>query len=284
MRIVIGILFLLSILPAGLPAATAPPARIVSLGPVITEMIYLLEADERLIADTAYCLSPEDARHKTKIGTVIQFNVEKIVSLSPDLVLASPLARERQLKLLQKLGIPVRQVENPETFDKMCSMMISLGRLLDKIEKARSIVAKARREVAAIVEKTADLPRRKVFMQIGLKPLHTSPQNTFIHEYIEFAGGINVAADAATGNYSREKVLEKNPDVILIATMGSSKAGAKKEKKTWRSYSSLSAAANGRIYILDPEIICGPTPVSFVEGLKEIARLIHPELKVRNSP
>ena len=276
--LLIPVLALLLLLASPLPGRSAPPQRVVSLGPIITETIYLLEAGDRLIADTSYCNVPEAARHKTKIGTVIQVNVEKIVSLAPDLVLASPLARQQQLALLRKMDIRVVQVENPATFDKMCQMMLEIGRLLGAEDRARTIVAGARQEVAAITEQVAGLPRRKVFIQIGVKPLHTSPKNTFIHEYIEFAGGINVAADAVTGNYSREMVLEKNPDVILIATMGSSKAGARKEKETWMNYSALKAVQNQRIYILDPEIVCSPTAVSFVQGLREITGLIHPEL------
>ncbi|MFP4445405.1 MAG: ABC transporter substrate-binding protein [Desulfosudaceae bacterium] len=269
---------LVLLLASPLPGRSAPPQRVVSLGPIITETIYLLEADDRLIANTSYCNVPAAARHKTKIGTVIQFNVEKIVSLDPDLVLASPLARQQQLALLKKMGIRVVQVENPATFDRMCQMMLEIGRLLGTGEKAGAIVDRARQEVTAITEQVSRLPRRKVFIQIGIKPLHTSPKNTFIHEYIEFAGGINVAADAATGNYSREMVLEKNPDVILIATMGSSKAGARTEKDTWMNYPALEAVRHNRVHILDPEIVCSPTAVSFVQGLREIAGLIHPEL------
>ncbi|MFO8049667.1 MAG: helical backbone metal receptor [Desulfosudaceae bacterium] len=260
------------------------PQRVVSLGPIITETIYLLEAEDRLIANTSYCKVPEAARHKTKVGTVIQFNVEKIVSLEPDLVLASPLARRQQLTLLEKMGIRVIQVENPETFDKMCQMMLDIGRLLGAEEKARAIVSRSRREAKLVRDRVTDLPRKKVFIQIGLKPLHTAPENTFIHEYIQFSGGINVAADSVTGNYSREKVLEKNPDVILIATMGSSQAGAQKEKHTWMNYPALTAVKNNQVHVLDPEIICSPTAVSFVQGLREIAGLIHPQIETEPAP
>lgn len=257
--------------------AAAPPQRIISLGPVITEMIYLLGADDRLIADTTYCNVPEAAKSKPKIGSIIQADVEKIISLAPDIVLANPLASERQLDLLRHMGIRVEQFENPATFDKICNMMAALGELVGKEEKAQAIIAESKATVNNIIRRTSRLKPRKVFIQIGFNPLHTSPKETFINEYITFAGGINVAADEKSGNYSREKVLENNPDVILIATMGSDRSGAEKEKKTWMSYQALEAAQNGEIHVLDPEILCSPTPVSFAEALAYIVPLIHPE-------
>lgn len=275
----INLILIISVFFALGPTAHArTPSRVISLGPIITEMIYLLSADDLLIANTSYCNVPEAAKHKPKIGSLIQMNVEKILTLEPDVVLASPLASQQQLQVLKNMGISVVQFQNPETFAKMCAMMAQLGELLGKADRARQIIDAAEKEVDTVITATSALPRKTVFIQIGLRPLHTSPKGTFIHEYIEFAGGINVAADATSGNYSREVVLEKNPDIIFIATMGSSKSGAKKEKKTWESYPSLTATKNQTIYILDPEAICSPTPVSFAETLKDIVPLIHPEI------
>jgi len=276
-RFALSLFFIWAVSMGMAPARADFPRRVISLGPVITEMIYLLEADDRLIADTVYCNEPEDARTKTRIGSVMQVDVEKIISLAPDIVLANPLAREKQLDMLRRMGLRVVQFENPATFEKICNMMDTLGRLLGKEEKARAVITDARDAVNAIVRHTSRLAPRKVFIQIGLNPLHTSPEGTFINEYITFAGGVNVAAGEKSGNYSREKVLENDPDVILIATMGSDKAGAEKEKETWLSYPSLNAARTGEIYVLNPDIICSPTPVSFVKALRDIVRLIHPD-------
>lgn len=276
---VTSLIVLLGIILIPTAVAAAAPQRIVSLGPLITEMIYLLGADDRLIANTTYCNIPDDAQTKIKIGSLIQADVEKIISLDPDIVIANPLAKENQLKLMRRLGIRVEQYENPATFEKICNMMKTLGSLLGKEAKAQAIIAQARTKVNETIDRTSRLAPRKVFIQIGFNPLHTSPKDTFINEYITFSGGINVAANEKSGNYSREKVLENNPDVILIATMGSDKTGAEKEKKKWMGYHALKAAKNNEIYVLDPEIICSPTPVSFAEALAYIVPLIHPELR-----
>jgi iron complex transport system substrate-binding protein len=270
-------LFVWALIVGALPAEADPPQRIVSLGPVITEMIYLLGADDRLIADTVYCNVPEAAKTKIRIGTVLQVDLEKIISLAPDLVLANPMDSEKQLDMLRRMGIRVVQFDNPATFEKICAMMDELGRLLGREDKARAVIAEAKAAVESVMACTRRLPPRSVFIQIGMNPLHTSPEGTFIHEYITFSGGINVAAHEKSGNFSREKVLEADPDVILISGMGTDTAGAEQEKKTWLGYSSLKAARTGEVYVIDSEILCSPTPVSFAEALAHVAGLIHPQ-------
>ncbi len=257
-----------------------PPSRVVSLGPIITEMMYLLGADHQLIANTTYCVMPEDAKKKEKIGSMIQMNVEKIVSLKPDLVLASPLAKDKQLIMLEKLGIRVIRFVNPKTFSEMCDMTLTMGEMLGKTENARIVVEMARKDVDAILLITGSLPKRRVFMQIGIKPLKTANRETFINEYIEYAGGINIASDVKNGVYSREKVLEEDPDVILIATMGSSATAGEHEKNTWMRFTSIKAAKHHEVYVLDSETVCSPTVVTFVDTLREIAKILHPGVDV----
>ena len=119
--------------PQGKPSS---PQRIVSLGQTITERIYLLGAQDRLIANTVYCVVPEEAKTKEKVGTLLQFNIEKIISLKPDLVLASNLARSKQLSKLKELGIRVIKFTYPTSFSGICRQFIELGEILGKVEKA----------------------------------------------------------------------------------------------------------------------------------------------------
>jgi len=252
------------------------PQRVISLSPFITETVYLLNAQNLLIANTTYCNVPNEAQLKEKIGSVIQMNVEKIISLRPDLVIASPLSREKQIKTLQKHKIKVIKINNPQTFPQMCDITMKIGKVIGKREAAKKIIEKAAKEVEAIKLKTAHFPKKTVFIQIGLKPLHSANQETFINEYINYGGGINIVENEKSGIYSREKVLKENPDVILIATMGTSKKAGEIEKQRWMNFGSLNATIKKQIYVLDPELICSPTPVTFANGLKKIASLIHP--------
>ena len=254
------------------------PQRIVSLGQTITERIYLLEADRNLIADTVYCVEPEDAKYKEKVGTLIQANLEKIVALKPDLVIASNLARPKQLTKLKDLGIRVIQFSYPKNFSEVCGQFMELGKLLGKEEKAKEIIDDSKRKVAAIRMRIRGQPKKKVFIQLGIKPLHAVTGESFLNDYIEFAGGDNIALNEGRGTYSREKVLKSNPDVIIISTMGSSEGEAgKREKAVWMKYGSIAAVKNKNVYVVNPDKLCSPTPVTFVEALTEIAGMIHPK-------
>ncbi|MCP4020709.1 MAG: ABC transporter substrate-binding protein [Desulfobacteraceae bacterium] len=254
------------------------PQRVISLSPIITETIYILDAQDQLIANTTYCNIPAAAESKEKIGSVIQMNVEKIIQLSPDLVIASALSKEKQLIVLRRNKVRVLQTPNPKTFDEMCRMTLSIGKVLGKEAEAKKIIDIASTQVNAILEKTLALKRPRVFIQIGLKPLHSANKDMFINEYIRVGGGINIAENQSSGIYSRENVIAQNPEIILIATMGTSKKAGEQEKQRWMTFDSLDAVKNNRVYILDPEIICSPTPLTFVAGLKSVLPLIHPEV------
>lgn len=260
----------------------APSTRVVSLSPIITETIYLLGAQDALLANTQYCNVPPQAAEKEKIGSVTQVNVEKIVSLSPDLVITSALTREKQIRILRNQGLRVMEIKNPKTFAQMCDITLAIGRALGKEAEAQKIVARAGREVAQIRDRVAGLTPRRVFIQIGLKPLHTVNKDLFINAYINMSNAVNIAEDAPSGIYSREKVLQENPDVILVATMGTSKKAGRMEKDRWARFGSLRASANNEIHVLDPETICSPTPLSFAKGLAEVAALIHPGAGIRD--
>lgn len=258
--------------------AAAAPRRIISLGPVLTKTLYALDAGDRIIANTTFCETPPGSPPVEKIGTLLQVNVEKILSLHPDLVLASQFTKPGRIKAIKGFGIPVVQFQNPVSFEEINANTKKIGRLIHASEKAEQIVARAAEQVAAIKSCILHSPPRKVFIQIGIKPLHTANADTFVHEFIRLAGGVNIAANASGGVYSREKVVEQDPDVILISTMGTSKSAGIKEKQQWMAFSAMTAAKNRAVHLLDAELICSPTPLLFVQGLHEVARLIHPGL------
>ncbi|MCK5312762.1 MAG: ABC transporter substrate-binding protein, partial [Desulfobacteraceae bacterium] len=162
------------------------PEKIVSLGPVITDMIYLLNAQDKLIAITSYCVLPKTAKPKEIIGTVMQMNVEKIIAMQPDLVIANSLTREKQIKVLEKQGVSVIKLSTPKDFKGICQRLLDLGQLIGGHEKALGIVEKAKYDVDRIKSIVKNLEKRKVFIQIGLKPLKTASKDSFINEYIEF--------------------------------------------------------------------------------------------------
>jgi len=254
------------------PSSPHPPHRIVSLIPTVTEELYLLGAGDKIVGVTVYCQRPPEAQAKEKVGTVIDANIEKIIELRPDLVIASPLADHKQIRKLRNLDIEVKIFTEAGDFHGLCTNFVTLSRLLGKEQKAEEIVEKAKTELQAIKNAIAGFAKSRVFVQIGANPLFTAKGDSFINDLIECAGGINIGSDAKTGIYSREEVIKRNPDIILIVTMG---IVGEKEKEVWRRYKTIGAVKNFRIFTVDSYRVCSPTPVSFVETVKELVRIFH---------
>ena len=149
------LLCLLLVVAAGLFPALAfsedgqqYPQRIVSLGPINTENVFLLGAGDRLVADTSYCVHPAAARDKVKIGSVMQLNIEQILSLHPDLILATGLTTPQQVAQLAASGVRVVHFRQPSDFAEICDQFLELGRLLGLENRAQEIIAEAHATIA----------------------------------------------------------------------------------------------------------------------------------------
>ncbi|MDR3090530.1 MAG: ABC transporter substrate-binding protein [Desulfobulbaceae bacterium] len=261
-------------------AADRLARRIVSLGPINTENLFLMGAGESLIGCTTYCNYPPAARQKEKIGTVLQLDVEKIIALNPDLIVATGLTSPQQVAQFERLGIKVVHFHQPRNFTEICDNFLLMGKMTGHLPEAARVVEVARKRVAAIGQAVASLPRPKVFLQIGANPLFVSVGDAFTSDYLTLAGGLNIAQDESRGQYDYERVLARDPDVILIAIMGGETGIAGEERRKWLRYSALAAAKSGRVHVLDPDLICSPTPVSFVKALALVAELLHPGLRL----
>lgn len=269
--ILLAILFLFKL--SALAAAPAPyPQRIISLSPSLTEEIYLLHLEHRLVANTIYCQKPADAKKKEKVGTVMEVNLEKIVSLKPDLVLTTSLTNPKAKEKLNKLGLRVEDFPAAASFTEILEQFIKLGRLTGEQKKAEEIAEQVKNKVVSKRKKIENWPKPTVLMQIGANPLWVAPKNSFLNELIECAGGINIGSSSTSGLYSREKVLAQDPEIIIIATMG---IAGEKERDIWNKYQTLKAVKNKRVHIIDSYKLCSPTPVSFIEVFEEIVKIIH---------
>ena len=278
-----AILLLASLLVAGVHPADAAdkpadaaglsPRRIISLGPTITEKLYLLGAQDRLVGVTTYCERPPEARAKERVGNVTQVNIEKIVELKPDLVIATSLTERRAVLGLRHLGIKVIVFNEPGSYAEMNRQFLELGRIVGRERQAEEIVRAADLRVDAIKKQVRGLPRPKVFVQLGAKPLFAATKDSFVNDFIELAGGTNIARDAKTGFISREEVLRQDPDIIIIVLM---EAATGSEKKGWQNFHALKAVKNGKIVVMDPYRICSPTPRTFVDALEEMVKTLHP--------
>ncbi|MCD6355306.1 MAG: ABC transporter substrate-binding protein [Prolixibacteraceae bacterium] len=245
--------------------------KVVSLAPSITENIYLLDAQDKLVGCTSYCTQAL-ADGVSKVGETVNVNVEKIFALQPDLVLTMQLTKPQDVEALKNLGIRVELIPTPKTFDEICEQTIRIGSLLGQENKAAAIIQSAHQIVDSLKEicfQTNKKPR--IFFQIGANPIFTVLQNTFMDDFITICNGVNIADGMTKGTITRESVLVRNPDVIIVATMG---GFGKKEKEIWSSYPGLKAAKNKHIFLIDSKIACSPTPVNFVKALKNVYQFV----------
>lgn len=249
------------------------PQRIISLSPAITEALYLLGLENKVTAVTIYCHKPPRAQEKEKIGSIIAPDLEKIVSLKPDLVLAMSLTGPKEIQKLKTLGLNVVTFRIPRNFSELCNVFLELGKIAGKADEAARLVGESKKRVSKISNSVKSMSKQETLVQIGSNPLFVATKNFFLNDYVEFAGGINIFGDAGSGSVSIEEAVKKNPDVIIIATMGLS---GENEQRQWRRFSTIKAVKNKRIYIVDADRLCSPTPVSFAEYLVEIVHILYP--------
>ena len=245
--------------------------RLISLAPLLTKMIYLLDNQGNLVGCTNYCtVAVKD--HKSIVSTGMEVNIEKIILLKPDLVITTSLTKPSITETLKKNGLRIQVFNLPDSYDELCKLFIDLGSLMDKSKKALEIISKQQKRLNII---KLSLPANKkpgVFFEIGIKPIFTVIPNTFMDDYIKYAGGINIAADLSNGLITKESVLIRNPDVIFIENMG---LMARDEELMWRGYKNINAVKNNKIFFLDADDSCSPDPVKFVDVVELMVKLMY---------
>jgi len=248
------------------------PKRIISLAPSLTKSLYWLQAGDLLAGCTSFCIlqHPDDAE---VVATAVQVNIEKAVMLKPDLVIASSLTNPETIRTFEKLGIPVLSFSYPRSFDDICKHVQVLGEKIGKKQLADQLIADTRKKLEAVKAKVPKVKEKPgVFFQIGANPLFTAVPNTFMQDFINFSGCVNIASDLKIGSITRETVLVRDPDVIMVMLMGSV---SREEKDKWEVYKNLKAVKNNKVFVVDDEKTCSPTPELFVEALDEIIGLIY---------
>ena len=254
------------------------PVRVVSLAPNITEIVYALGQSQRLVGATTYSDYPVEADMLPKVGSYVHLDLERIVSLAPDLCLAikdgNPAAA---VSRLESLGIPVYAVD-PRDLESVMDTMSRIGRLLQADKQAGQLVQGMRRRIQAVERLVAKTDYRPgLFFQIGVSPIVSVGTNTFIHELIVQAGARNLAEGVIPyPRFSKEQVLGMSPDVIIVTSMAR-KAVFEKIKQDWYQWTNLPAVKNDRIYFKDSGLFDRPSP-RLVDALEILVRLIHPEM------
>lgn len=263
------------------------PKRIISLAPGVTEMVFAIGAGKFVVADTTFCDYPPAAAKLPKIGGFTDPNLEKIVAMRPELVIAERGTRKDLIDRLIAFKLPVLII-NPTTVDGVPAAMSLLGMATGCRDGAARQIAQYRQRKARIVQRLALQNTRRqprVMFLFSLQgSLFSAGPGSHIDEMIHICGGKNIAAATRTPwpQLSLESVVAADPEVILITTThggGSALTPASaltyfRNNPHWRN---LSAVKQRRIYILDDDFVTIPGP-RLINGLEEMAIAIHPEL------
>jgi iron complex transport system substrate-binding protein len=251
--------------------------RIVSLAPSLTEILFDLGLNEEIVGVTNFCDYPEGVLNKPRIGGFVNPNIEKIVSLKPDLILGTRDGnRIETIHRLNDLGFSV-YVVNPKGFDGVIKTIQNIGEIVARKDESKRIIRNTITRKENIVGLTQSLPKPKVFFQVGNAPIITVGRGALADDLISLAGGKSISEDELVNYplYSIETILSKAPEIIIMSSM-ESKKDYSNLIKWWQNWKSIPAVKKNTIYVVDSNLVDRPTP-RMVEGLEALAKMIHPE-------
>lgn len=255
--------------------------RIVSLAPSNTEILFAVGAGGDVVGVTEYCDYPEEAREIENIGgfSAKSISVEKIVSLEPDLVVASGGVQQPVVEALEQVGVPVIALA-PSDFEDVYENILLIGQVTGHEAQATEVVEEIRTRMDAVAEKVAAVPREKrprVFWEVFDEPLMTAGPSTFTGQMIELAGGVNIFADV-TEDYPQinpEEVIARDPDVIIGPDSHADKL-TPEQVAARPGWDQIEAVKDGRIHLIDGDIASRPGP-RLADAVEAMARALYPD-------
>lgn len=266
----------------GLPVTVARPAqRIISLSPHATELLFAVGGGARIVGTMNYSDYPEEAKKIPLIGSNSQVDIEKVLSLKPDLLVVWQSGNTaRQLEQLSRLGIPIFQSE-PKKLDEIATSLTRLGQLLGTEAAAQAAASAFRAKLAQLANTYSKKAPVKVFIQIWDKPIYTLGGNHIVNDAITLCGGENIFASQKTvaPSVSIEAVMQANPEIIIG---GSQYDPADKGINIWKPYQTMLAVRQGNMVTMEGESLTRSGP-RMVDGTKSLCEKIDQARQRRKS-
>ncbi len=250
------------------------PERVISIGPNITEIIFALGKSDKMVGRSEYCDYPEEAKSIESVGAIEDPSIEKITELRPDLVIVSTHFKKEVVKKLEELGIKVASFYGQESFEGVYSTIEKVGMVLNAEENGEKLISEMKTKVQNVLDKVKDKARPSVYYVVSFGKMgdYTAGSDTFMGQMIEMAGGKNAADDVKGWSYSLEKLMEKNPDIMICSKYYDFKKGI----EGTNGYKDLEAVKKGKLYEIDNNLL-ERQGVRLADGLTELAKIIHPE-------
>jgi iron complex transport system substrate-binding protein len=248
-------------------ALRAPARRIVSLAPNATELLFAAGAGDRVVGVLSASDWPPEAAHLPRVGDVRALDLERIVALKPDLVVAWPYASPAQVERLRSVGIPV-YLSDPRTPDAIADDIERLGVLSGRVETATLAAAVFRARLAALRERERAARRVRVFYEIWNQPLYTIGGGHIITAAIDLCGGENVFAQEVlpAPQVSVEAVLAARPEAIVAGADGAVRPAW---LDAWSAWPDLPAVTRNNLFVVDANLLHRAGP-RFVDGAEQL--------------
>lgn len=268
-------------------AGGSVPQRIISLVPALTEMLFAIGAGPQVVGVSSYDTYPPEAANRPKVGALLDPDVERILSLRPDLV--ATYGSQNDLKTqLQRASIAVYDYRHAGLADVLTTLR-DLGRRTGRGAQAETVATGIERALADVRGRTSSAPRPRTLLVFGreagaLRNVYAAGGRGFLHDMLEAAGGTNVFADVARESVqaTTEVMLTRAPDVILEVREGSVLDQAAQARLTadWARLPSIPAVRAKRVHVVsgDGLVVPGPRVAAAVAAL---ARALHPERMAR---
>lgn len=257
----------------------APPRRIISLAPNVTEILFALGLENHIVGVTRYCNYPKNAQTKTQIGGLVDPDLEKIIDLSPDLIIAFRGNPLRLVQRLKDLKLPVFVLESGTTLESVFVLIERIGLVTRRENAAQGLVDLLRKNLIRVRDALKDAQTRpKVFINLHGKGLWTCGKDSFLNDLVLQAKGVNIAGDIGRAwfNYNREELIHQNPEYIIVITkLEEDFLEVKKWFTKAAHLESIRAVQKKNIYYLNEDLVTRPGPRIF-EAVDQLARLLHP--------
>lgn len=249
-----------------------PAARIVSLAPHVTELLFAAGAGDRVIAVVEFSDYPAAARQLPRVGNSTRLDLERIIGLAPDLVIGWQSGNDAgDLAKLDRLGIPV-YVSEIAAIREIPRALRDFGRLAGTEQAADAAATAFEAELQRLTQRYSGRPPVTVFYQIWERPLMTVNDRSFIADSIRLCGGVNVfaAIEPIAATVSVEAVIAADPRVIINSA---SDERNREQLEAWRRWQVISAVRNDQLYGIPSDLIARPTP-RLLEGVERLCRFL----------
>ncbi len=259
------------------------PEKIISLIPSNTEIVYALDSGDSIVGVTDFDNYPEEAMSKEKVGGM-EFNIEKMISLKPDLVLAPGSTADTAKEGLQQLkdaGIAVVVVNDAQSFEEVYQSIEMIGKVIGESDKAAELVDTMKNSFAELKKKAEAIKpeeQKTVFVEVSPEPeIYTAGNHTFINEMLELIGAKNAAGDMeGWPKVDPETMVERNPDVI-VTTYGYYTEKAAEQVLARQGWSNVKAVMDQQVFDVHSDLVTRSGP-RLAEGAEELAKAIYPDV------